>query len=62
MPLFVLLVIALALPATLGAAADPAMNPDVIAEAANDSVTPKIDGLMIALAYVLFIMTVGGAF
>lgn len=57
-----LLLLTLALPAAAGTVADPVVSSDMVADAATKSTTSNIDGLMIALAYVLFLLAVGGAF
>lgn len=51
-----------AAPALAGNLADPVVTPDVVAEAAVDDSMGNVDMLIVALAYILLLATVGGAF
>ena len=51
-----------AAPALAGNLSDPVVTPDVVAEAAVDDSMGNTDMLIVALAYILLLATVGGAF
>lgn len=57
-----LIVLAVALPAAAGGTPEPAMTPEMVADAATQSTTENIDGLMVAIAYILLFAVAGGAF
>lgn len=49
-------------PALAGTVADPAMEPEIVAQAAVDDATVKTDLLLVTLGYIVFLMMAGGAF
>lgn len=57
-----LVVVAFALPAAAETVAEPTITSEMVADAATKSTTENIDGLMVALAFVLLFAVAGGAF
>lgn len=49
-------------PALAGTLTDPVIDQDVVAQAATEDSTAKVDALMLALFYILFLAAAGGAF
>ncbi|MEO1139803.1 MAG: hypothetical protein AAFW87_10135 [Pseudomonadota bacterium] len=49
-------------PALAGSVSEPAMDADVVTQAAMDDASIKTDLLLVTLAYIVFIMLAGGAF
>ncbi len=49
-------------PALAGTLSEPVVDQQMVADAAIDDSTAKIDGLMLALFYIVFLAAAGGAF
>ena len=49
-------------PALAGSLTDPVVDQEVVAQAATEDSTAKVDALMLALFYILFLAAAGGAF
>ncbi|MFN3208892.1 MAG: hypothetical protein ACE369_07800 [Roseovarius sp.] len=49
-------------PAIAGTLADPVLDQQVVADAAMEDSTAKVDALMLTLLYVFFLAAAGGAF
>lgn len=62
LPALALLALVGADPAFAGALSDPIVSPEVVSADATASSPEKLDGLVVAVSYVLWIMLLGGAF
>ncbi|MEM6375597.1 MAG: hypothetical protein AAF686_05110 [Pseudomonadota bacterium] len=56
------ILLALAVPAAAGTTAETSITPEMVADAASQSTTEGIDGLLIALAYVFMFAIAAGLF
>lgn len=56
------ILLALAVPAAAGTTAEASITPEMVADAASQSTTEGIDGLLIALAYVFMFAIAAGLF
>lgn len=62
LPVVALLALVGADPALAGSLSDPVVAPEVVSADATASSPEKLDGLVIAVGYILWMLVLGGAF